>query len=78
MGPSDDESCQMSIAALPIGQGDAILSRWRDGDRHWTWLIDGGECRKKLQASLASEGVGHLDLLVVTHLDSDHIKGLSD
>jgi|GEM_PF-2444970 len=68
----------MSIAALPIGQGDAILIRWSDGERCWSCLIDGGPSRTKLQQSLEAEGVDHLDLLVVTHVDADHIAGLSE
>ncbi|MCX4239182.1 ComEC/Rec2 family competence protein [Paraliomyxa miuraensis] len=76
----DDEADKrsLSVAALPIGQGDAILIRWVDHDRSWTCLVDGGGSARKLQGSLRKLAVEHLDLLVVTHLDSDHIAGLGE
>jgi beta-lactamase superfamily II metal-dependent hydrolase len=76
-GSADDV---FSICALPIGQGDAILMQWRSGSKAWTCLVDGGPSWRSLKAALASVRhqieVQHLDLLVLTHLDSDHCGGL--
>jgi beta-lactamase superfamily II metal-dependent hydrolase len=76
-GSGDDV---FSVCALPIGQGDAILMQWRSGSKTWTCLVDGGPSWRSLEAALASVRhqieVLHIDLLVLTHLDSDHCGGL--
>jgi len=65
---------------LDVGQGDAILLR--DGDA--TLLVDGGGWRRPgfggrvLLPALTALGVRHLDVLAVTHPDSDHCGGAAD
>ncbi|MEP6598671.1 MAG: MBL fold metallo-hydrolase [Actinomycetota bacterium] len=68
----------LELELLPAKHGDAILLTWGPlGERHHL-LIDGGpgsaypEVRARLQ-EVASQG--HLDLLVLTHIDADHIEG---
>jgi competence protein ComEC len=58
---------------LDIGQGDATLLLGPDGE---TVLIDGGPEASRLLAKLRRYGVDHLDLMVATHGDQDHIGGL--
>ena len=66
------------VEMLPARHGDAILLSWGTDRRHWM-LIDGGpagaydEVTARL-ADVAKEG--GLDLLVLTHVDGDHIEGL--
>ncbi|WP_170927142.1 ComEC/Rec2 family competence protein [Agreia sp. VKM Ac-1783] len=60
------------IAACDIGQGDAVLVR--SGDV--TALIDTGPDPDALRACLERMQVAHIDLLVLTHFDLDHIGGL--
>ncbi len=60
------------IAACNIGQGDAVVVR--DGNQYG--LIDVGPDPQLLSACLATLGVTHLNLLVLTHYDLDHIGGL--
>lgn len=60
------------IAACDIGQGDAVLVR--SGDR--IALIDTGPEPEALRSCLERMQVGHIDLLVLTHFDLDHIGGL--
>lgn len=67
-----------SIIALGIGHGDAILIRTEDDTNPFTCLIDGGESPLRLNAALARNNVENIDLLILTHLDSDHIGGLLD
>ena len=68
------------LVMLDVGQGDAILLR--DGDA--TLLIDGGGWRRPgfggrvLLPALTTLGVRRLDVLAVTHPDSDHCGGAAD
>ena len=60
------------IAACDIGQGDAVVVR--DGDQYA--LVDVGPDPQLLAACLAALGISHIDLLVLTHYDLDHIGGV--
>ena len=68
------------LVMIDVGQGDAILLR--DGDA--TLLVDGGGWRRAgfggrvLLPALTALGVRRLDVLAVTHPDSDHCGGAAD
>lgn len=61
-----------SIAACDVGQGDALLVR---SDSRIA-LIDTGPEPAPLAACLRSLGIEHIDLLVLTHFDLDHVGGV--
>mgnify|MGYP003365393909 CR=1 FL=1 len=61
-----------SIAACDVGQGDALLVR---SDSRIA-LIDTGPEPEPLSTCLRSLGVEHIDLLVLTHFDLDHVGGV--
>jgi len=69
------------VVFLNIGQGDSTLVRLGD----FAALFDGGGTprgdfdvgAKTVVPALHALGVYHLDLMVATHADSDHIEGLS-
>lgn len=60
-----------NIAVCDVGQGDAVLVR-SAGDYA---LIDTGREPALLTQCLSTLGVNHLDLLVLTHYDLDHVGG---
>jgi competence protein ComEC len=71
----------LSVEALDVGQGDALLLRWR---RHAV-LIDGGGTfdleardfgRTRLLPKLLDRGVTELDAAILTHPHPDHALGL--
>lgn len=64
---------QWSVAQCDVGQGDAVVLRSLDS----VVVIDVGEFPKLIQSCLATLGVGHIDLLVITHFDKDHVGGWS-
>jgi beta-lactamase superfamily II metal-dependent hydrolase len=66
--------CELS--ALGVGHGDAILLRCPSRTGTWTCLIDGGESPPLLIKQLQKAGVSAVDLLILTHLDMDHVGGL--
>ncbi len=63
----------LEVVALDVGQGDAALVRWPDGR---TWLIDGGRPGERVLQWLRREGIDHLDVVVASHGQSDHVGGL--
>jgi len=79
-GPAGPER-GFSLEALDVGQGDAILLRWRDR----AILVDGGGPfdpmavdfgRTRLVPKLLDRGVTRLDAALVTHPHPDHALGL--
>lgn len=69
------------ITMLDVGQGDCIYIRSRDG-RHY--LCDGGST-SKLQTGtwqvipfLKHQGVNRLELIFISHCDSDHISAVKE
>ncbi len=69
---------------LPAEEGDCLWITWRDGGTRRHLVVDGGPpdkspLRARVERAIAEEG-GRLsiDLLVVTHIDDDHIGGVVD
>ncbi|WP_459499637.1 ComEC/Rec2 family competence protein [Bacillus sp. C1] len=66
---------EMKVSFFKVGQGDAILIILPNGK---TMLIDGGpyEAGEVIIQKLIEKGINHLDVIVGTHPDMDHIGGL--
>jgi competence protein ComEC len=56
-----------------VGQGDALLLR----DRGEVALIDVGREDAPIDNCLDDLGIRHIDLLVLTHFDADHVGGIA-
>ncbi|MFK7886714.1 MAG: hypothetical protein AB8G16_07580 [Gammaproteobacteria bacterium] len=73
----------LQLEMLPAAEGDALLlSYGRDDDLHYV-LIDGGRrstypsLRERILAlPLNADGKRFFELLIVTHIDADHIEGI--
>ena len=71
----------LEVTFLDVGQGDSCFVRTPGGT---TMLIDGGSSDEgkigtyTLEPFLNSQAVGKLDLVFVSHGDSDHISGLKE
>lgn len=68
-----------TFVAIDVNHGDAILIDWRGPDRRWTCLIDGGKRAIKgdpVGVALRDLSVEKIDLMIASHLDSDHVAGL--
>lgn len=61
------------MAVCDVGQGDAVLVR----SNTQVALIDTGRKPEPLSSCLSTLGITHIDLLVLTHYDMDHIGGVS-
>lgn len=70
-----------TITILDVGQGDSILLRSRDGG---AILIDCGSTSEQSLAEytllpcLKSQGIDSLDFVFLTHMDTDHISGITE
>lgn len=64
---------QWTVLACDVGQGDAVLLRSGGA----VALVDTGPDPEPLTACLSRAGIAHIDLLVLTHFDLDHIGGLA-
>ena len=60
------------VASCDVGQGDATVLRQSGRIA----VIDVGRDEKKIDNCLNQLGVKHVDLLVLTHFDADHVAGL--
>jgi len=66
------------VELLPARQGDAVVLEWGPGEKRRRMLVDGGPAIAYEQVSgrLADLcGDDPLELLVLTHIDGDHIEG---
>ena len=70
-----NEEGKLEVYYIDVGQGDASLIVC---DGH-SMLIDGGQGQQsdKIFSFLKEKGIEHLDFIVATHPDDDHIGGLS-
>jgi competence protein ComEC len=69
--PSGPPSVPTAIF-LDVGQGDGVLLRDPSGA---VVLMDGGRDPSVLRDALRRHGIGHIDLLVASHGDADHVGG---
>lgn len=71
---------RFTIKLLPADYGDSIWIEYGEGEKNHYVLIDGGTASTKPkildQIQLIPEGKRVLDLIVVTHIDQDHIQGI--
>ena len=72
----------ITLEVLPAGFGDCLLVSCPVGRSTWRMLVDTGPDetypalrRRLLQIPCGAEGKRHIDLLVVSHIDHDHIGG---
>lgn len=70
----------LTVTFLDIFHGDCAVITFNERGRKACIVIDGGEKRnaaKRLATYLKYEKINVIDLLVATHIDQDHVKGLA-
>jgi beta-lactamase superfamily II metal-dependent hydrolase len=69
-----------AIESLPAGRGDCILLEYGEAERSHKVLIDGGPkpCYPALRDRILAmpQESRYFDLLVITHIDADHIESI--
>ena len=76
----------IAVEMLPAERGDSILVEYGDGPAPTNRiLIDGGPVNsglydgvrgRLLEVPVSADGRRHFDLLIITHVDSDHVEGV--
>ncbi len=73
----------LQLEMLPAAEGDALLLTYGDSETPHRILIDGGRrstykhLRERIeQIPLNEDGERFFELLIVTHIDADHIEGI--
>ncbi len=75
---------RMQITALSVGQGQSILLEWASKDGKKRAIIDAGGLygerfdtgRDIVAKVLSYQNFAHLDYMIVSHFDLDHVKGM--
>ena len=67
---------QLLYHNIPVDNGDCHFIRLIDGEDQYVIMVDCGSFNDSVQAYIESECRKHIDILVVTHIDDDHIKGV--
>ena len=75
-GSDEIKNPALTITALPVGKADALILKTDD----WAAMIDTGEesdgsC---IRETLEAAGIDHLNLLLITHFDKDHVGSAAE
>lgn len=69
---------QLLYHNIPVGVGDCHFIRLIDGEDQFVIMVDCGSFEAPVQSYVENECRKHIDILVVTHIDEDHISGVID
>lgn len=76
---STEPLSELKAHYIDVGQADAALLQYADGDEDYTILFDTGDWRgNEVVTYLQSQNVSSIDLIVVSHPDADHIGQLEN
>ena len=67
---------QLLYHNIPVDNGDCHFIRLIDGEDQYVIMVDCGSFNNPVQTYIESECRKHIDILVITHIDDDHIKGV--
>ena len=75
-GSDEIENPALTITALPVGKADALILKTDD----WAAMIDTGEESdgSYIRETLEAAGIDHLNLLLITHFDKDHVGSAAE
>lgn len=59
-----------------VDTGDCITLLLKNGDKELYIMVDCGLYKPEVNDYIKNEFHGHIDYLIVTHIDNDHINGL--
>lgn len=65
------------IEILPAYHGDAFVIQATKGELSGVIVVDGGPEQSRIKVLRRLEQLGKIDLMILTHYDSDHISGLN-
>lgn len=73
-----DQLSPLTVHYIDVGQADATLFEWEDEDESYTMLYDTGDWKRTDTIEhLQSQNISHINLIIISHPDADHIGQLS-
>jgi len=72
----------IKVKSLPANDGDCFIITYGEGEKKYNVLVDGGSVTRdsirklKYELEVIKELNQCIDLLIVTHIDKDHIEGI--
>lgn len=70
------EIMKVSFKTFQAANGDCIFFTLKEADKQFTIMVDCGRYSKPIKDYIENQLNKHIDLLVVTHIDVDHIEGV--
>lgn len=67
---------QYKFKTFNVGAGDCITFLLKKNDKEMHIMVDCGLYTREVNDYIVNEFHSHIDYLIVTHIDNDHIKGL--
>lgn len=67
---------QVKFQTFPVGSGDCITLLLKNGDKEMHIMVDCGLYTREVNDYIVNVFHCHIDYLLVTHIDNDHINGL--
>lgn len=67
---------QYKFKTFNVGAGDCITFLLKNNDKEMHIMVDCGLYTQEVNDYIVNEFHSHIDYLIVTHIDNDHIKGL--
>ena len=67
---------QYNFKTFNVGVGDCITLLLKNGDKEMHIMVDCGLYTQEVNDYIVNEFHSHIDYLIVTHIDNDHINGL--
>ncbi len=64
----------ISLKTINVGTGDCIAIQLSDANDRFNILIDCGEYNTNVENFIKGQFGKHIDLIVATHIDDDHIE----
>jgi len=65
-----------TIKTYPSGSGDCIFFQLEEDAKRYAIMIDCGKYTPEIKAHVENDLEKHINLLIATHIDNDHIDGL--
>lgn len=66
------------LKTFASGQGDCIFLILDNGERKYNLMVDCGQFNQPIKDFVAQTLSKHIDLLIVTHIDCDHVDGVTE
>lgn len=67
---------KITFKTFHSGIGDCIFLLLKQGEKQFSIMVDCGEYTEEIKNYVQNDLHNHIDLLIVTHIDSDHILGV--